>query len=90
VVYNLIHNAINHTPENTHISIDVFHHTDSCVITVADNGQGFPENEIPLVFNKFYRLPHHRTGGSGLGLSIVKGFVEAHKGTVRLENIKTG
>jgi len=90
VVYNLIHNAIHHTPENTTILIDAFHHSDLCVITVSDNGQGFPENEIPMVFTKFYRLPSNKTGGSGLGLSIVKGFAEAHNGKVKLENLKTG
>lgn len=90
VVYNLLHNAIYHTPESTTVRIDVIHHSDSCVITVADNGPGFPENEIPLVFDKFYRLSDSKTGGIGLGLSIVKGFIEAHNGKVTLENTNTG
>jgi len=46
--------------------------------------------EIPLVFDKFYRIPNSRTGGSGLGLSIVKGFTEAQNGTVKLENNQFG
>jgi two-component system sensor histidine kinase KdpD len=90
IVYNLLHNAIHHTPVNTTISVELSHRSDSCVITISDNGQGFPENEIPLVFDKFYRLPENKTGGSGLGLSIVKGFVEAHKGKVTLINKTTG
>ena len=90
IIYNLLHNAIHHTPENTIIKVDVSHDMDLCIIAISDNGQGFPENKIPFVFNKFYRLPDSKTGGIGLGLSIVKGFVEAHKGKVTLENMKTG
>ena len=56
------------------------------MFSVSDNGKGFPENEIQFVFDKFYRLPNSKTGGSGLGLSIVKGFVEAHNGTIILQN----
>lgn len=90
VIDNLLHNAIQYTPENTIIKVDALHQNDSCVITVSDNGPGFPENEILLVFDKFYRLANTKTGGSGLGLSIVKGFVEAHGGNVKLENNKNG
>ena len=90
VLYNLILNATQHTPEGTTIRIQVSHLSEMCVITISDNGQGFPENEIPLVFGKFYQLPGHKPGGSGLGLSIVKGFVEAHRGSVTLENQVSG
>jgi len=60
------------------------------VITIQDNGKGFPEDEIDRVFDKFYRLKSSNTGGTGLGLSIAKGFVEAHNGTILLENVKEG
>jgi two-component system sensor histidine kinase KdpD len=63
---------------------------DILVITIADNGKGFPQNEIKKVFDKFYRLKNTETGGTGLGLSIAKGFVEAHYGNIELENIATG
>lgn len=86
VLQNLVHNAINYTPDNSVIEIKVYHQHEKCVIEISDNGSGIPENEIPLVFDKFYRLQSNKTGGSGLGLSIVKGFTEAHKGTVRLES----
>lgn len=88
VIHNLIHNAIQYTPENSIIEIDVSHQSDLCVITVSDNGNGFPENEMQVVFDKFYRSPNTKSGGIGLGLSIVKGFVEAHNGKVKLENNK--
>ena len=86
IVYNLLHNAIQYTPANTCIDIDVKHEAENCVITVSDKGHGFPVEEIALVFDKFYRLPNTKAGGSGLGLSIVKGFTEAQNGMVKLEN----
>lgn len=90
LLYNLVHNAVQYTPEGAKIEIDVNDETGGCVFTVSDNGNGFPENEIAFAFDKFYRLPDTKTGGSGLGLSIVKGFAEAQNGSVRLENNKTG
>ncbi|MBK7233644.1 MAG: DUF4118 domain-containing protein [Saprospiraceae bacterium] len=90
VIYNLLHNAVHHTPENTKVKIEVMHLDNHCCIKVHDFGKGFPEKEIALVFDKFYRMPHTKIGGSGLGLSIVKGFVEAHQGKVTLNNHPEG
>jgi len=90
VIYNLLHNAIQYTPEQSVIHITATNTNDGCMITVADNGPGFPETEMGHAFDKFYRLPHSKTGGSGLGLSIAKGFVEAHNGTITLKNATTG
>jgi two-component system sensor histidine kinase KdpD len=87
VLYNLILNVTQHTPQDTLITIQADCVRDRLVLTIADNGNGFPENEISKVFDKFYRLKGSPTGGTGLGLSIVKGFVEAHHGTIRLENL---
>ncbi|MBC7494684.1 MAG: sensor histidine kinase, partial [Flavobacterium sp.] len=86
VIQNLVTNALLYTPKNTIIKIDASHESDNCVFSVFDNGNGFPENEIQFAFDKFYRVPNTKTGGSGLGLSIVKGFVEAHNGTIKLKN----
>ena len=87
VVYNLIINVTQHTPEETLITIQADCIRDRLVLTIADNGFGFPENEIPKVFDKFYRIKGSTASGTGLGLSIIKGFVEAHNGTVTLENL---
>jgi two-component system, OmpR family, sensor histidine kinase KdpD len=87
VVYNLIINVTQHTPEDTTITIQANCIRDRLILIIADNGRGFPESEIPNAFDKFYRLKGSSTGGTGLGLSIVKGFVEAHNGTVTLENL---
>jgi len=86
IVQNLVTNAIQYTPKNSIITIKVAFEFNNCVLSVSDNGNGFPENEIQFAFDKFFRLPNTKTGGSGLGLSIVKGFVEAHNGTIKLEN----
>lgn len=87
VIYNLIINVTQHTPEDTLITIQANCVRDRLVLTLADNGSGFPPGEIERVFDKFYRLKGSPGGGTGLGLSIVKGFVEAHHGTVKLENL---
>lgn len=87
VLYNLILNVTQHTPEDTLITIQANCIRDRLTLTIADNGNGFPLNEIDKVFDKFYRLKGSPTGGTGLGLSIVKGFVEAHHGSIKLENL---
>lgn len=86
VLHNLVYNAAQYTPQATTIKINAHAIDDGVVITVEDNGKGFPEEEIDKVFDKFYRLNGSKAGGTGLGLSIVKGFVEAHKGTINLHN----
>lgn len=86
VLYNLIYNAVIHTPENTTITVQALYHEGKLILKVADNGRGFPVEEFENVFTKFYQ-PQGSKGGTGLGLSIVKGFVESHNGTIRLENL---
>lgn len=86
VLYNLLINATRYTPEKSVIDIVATHHGDVLELTVADNGPGFPPEEVKNVFDKFYRLKHSKAGGTGLGLSIVKGFTEALGGSVSLEN----
>lgn len=90
VVQNLVYNAINYTPENSIIEIFALQESSNCLIRVSDNGIGIPEEEINYLFDKFYRVSETKTGGSGLGLSIVKGFIEAHNGVVKAENNQKG
>ena len=90
VLYNLLNNAILYTPEGTDIKVATAVESGEVIIRISDNGNGFPELEIPHVFDKFYRLPNSKAGGTGLGLSIVKGFVEAHSGTIQLQNNPLG
>jgi two-component system sensor histidine kinase KdpD len=90
VLHNIIYNALLYTPAYSKINIQVSYENEQCIITISDNGYGFPETEIQHVFDKFYRLPHSRSGGTGLGLSIAKGFTESHDGSIALKNIETG
>lgn len=90
VVHNLMHNALTYIPKYAVVSVRAYCREDRLVLVVEDTGQGFPDDEIDKVFEKFYRLRNSGTGGTGLGLSIVKGFVEAMGGTIRLENMKEG
>jgi two-component system sensor histidine kinase KdpD len=90
VLQNLLHNAVNYSSENAIIEIVASLQSNNCVIIVSDNGIGIPTNELKYLFDKFYRLPQTKTGGSGLGLSIVKGFIQAHNGNVKAENNTNG
>ena len=90
VLYNIIYNAILYTPVNSEIKIKADYFDNTSQITIEDNGEGFPVEEIDKAFDKFYRLKGSKTGGTGLGLSIAKGFIEAHNGTITLENRPDG
>jgi signal transduction histidine kinase len=83
---NLLSNAIFHTPVGTLIEIEARLEPESLALSVLDRGPGIPPNSLPRIFDKFYRVPNSRTGGTGLGLSLVKGFVEAQGGRVSAEN----
>jgi two-component system, OmpR family, sensor histidine kinase KdpD len=87
VLFNLVSNAANHTPPDSKITIQAEIEQAELVLVVADNGPGFPQQEIDKVFDKFYRLQGSKPGGTGLGLSIARGFVEAHGGTIVLNNL---
>lgn len=89
-LYNIVHNAILYTPEDSSVFITLSFENENCAIQITDDGPGFPESEIPRVFDKFYRLPNSRAGGTGLGLSIAKGFVQAHDGEILLKNRANG
>lgn len=86
VLMNLLLNAAMHTPPGTEVVISAATRGKELLLTVTDNGPGIPPEALPHLFDKFYRAPTARSGGSGLGLSIVKGFVEAHEGNVSAEN----
>jgi two-component system, OmpR family, sensor histidine kinase KdpD len=83
---NLLLNAANHTPAGTPIEVSAQLANDQLALSVADRGPGIPPEWLPRIFDKFFRAPTAPTGGSGLGLTIVKGFVEAHGGTITATN----
>jgi len=90
VLYNLIYNATQYASASTVLRVKAFYDNGMLTLQVMDRGKGFPEKEISLIFNKFYRVEGSKAGGTGLGLSIAKGFVEAHKGTIFAENRQNG
>ncbi len=87
---NLIYNASIHTPDGTAIEINARIDEDRCIITVADHGTGVPTADLKRVFEKFYRAEGTASGGTGLGLPIAKGFIEAHRGTLSVRNRTSG
>lgn len=89
-LHNLLLNATQYTPQGSKIKVDVDAKDDNLIISISDSGPGFSESEINAVFNKFYRGKNSNTGGIGLGLSITKGIVEAHKGTISVKNGDVG
>ncbi len=89
-IVNIIHNMAEYTPKGTPIEIRATLEGATCLITLADQGPGVAPADLKKIFDKFYRLPGSKTGGIGLGLSISKGFVEAHKGTLTAENRHDG
>ena len=90
VLYNIIHNATQYAFPSTNIRVKAFYDNGMLTIQIMDRGPGFPGKEIPLIFNKFYRVEGSKAGGTGLGLSIAKGFIEAHRGTISVENRQNG
>ena len=85
VFSNLISNAVKYTPEGGSIRIGVSETRENGVVTIEDTGIGIRKEELPLIFERFYRTDQSRnrkTGGAGIGLTIVKSIVEAHGGTI--------
>jgi signal transduction histidine kinase len=89
VVTNLLSNAISYTPEGGHIRLLAARSGGEAVIEVEDDGIGIAEDELPLIFERFYRTDRsraRRTGGTGIGLTIVKSIVSAHGGVVTADS----
>ena len=91
VLLNLFSNAIKFSPPAQLIQMRSRIVKDKLEVTVADKGPGIPEKELGRVFEKFHRLAESKSvDGLGLGLSICKEFIEAHRGRIRLENNADG
>ena len=89
VVINIISNAIKYTPENGFVDIQVMERDDRAIVRVKDNGIGIPSDDLPSIFDRFYRVDKARTrnmGGTGLGLSIAKEIVHGHEGSIEIES----
>jgi signal transduction histidine kinase len=85
VLRNLLSNAVTHTPRSGSITVTASVAGNRVAVSVADTGEGIPAEELPFIFERFYRVDKSRsrkTGGSGLGLTIAKRYVEAHGGQI--------
>ncbi len=88
VVRNLVGNAMQHTPPGSPVDVRVRTDGDIAVLEVEDHGAGIPPQDMPHVFERFYRGRSRPSGvGSGLGLAIVQGIVQAHGGTVHIGSV---
>ena len=90
ILINITSNAIKYTPDGGRISLRLHDLGDRAEITITDNGVGIPEEDIPHLFERFYRVEKARSsdkGGTGLGLAIAKEFAAAHGGDIRVSSI---
>jgi two-component system, OmpR family, sensor kinase len=83
----LLENAVRYTPEGGKVTVAVRETNGWAELEVSDTGVGIPEDQLPLIFERFYRAdPSRATGGTGLGLSIARQIVEAHGGKIEVES----
>jgi len=92
VLTNLIDNAIRHTPSGGTVTLTVTSEDKGIRMEVKDSGSGIPEEDLPFVFERFYKADKARTrgrAGTGLGLAIAKNIIDAHRGRISVQS-KTG
>jgi len=91
VLMNLLENAKTYTAENGEISVRVYEGGTSIIIEIEDNGIGIPEDELPRIWERFYRVEKSRSrnyGGTGLGLPIAKEIIELHGGHIDVSSVE--
>ena len=89
VIYNLVDNAVKYTGSGGAVQVALGRAAGEVILTVADNGAGIPEADLPRIFERFYRVDKARSraaGGTGLGLSIVNDTVKRRGGVVEAAN----
>ncbi|WP_373545255.1 two-component system sensor histidine kinase RppB [Chamaesiphon sp.] len=88
-IANLIHNAIQYTPTDGVVTIRLESSERHAILTIQDNGIGISTEDLPHIFDRFYRVQADRsrnTGGTGLGLAIVRAIVQAHHGSIQVDS----
>ncbi len=89
VLTNLIDNALRHTPEDGEVTVSLTESKGGYLFNVKDTGSGIPEEDLPFVFERFYKADKARTrgkSGTGLGLAIAKNIIESHKGHIQVQS----
>lgn len=90
IILNLVNNAMRYTPDGGVVRLHAYQDPYYFIFEVSDNGLGISEEDLPYIFQRFYRADKSRdraTGGSGLGLAITQGFVQAHGGTIMVDSV---
>lgn len=89
VLHNLLDNAVAHTESGGQVTVSAMRKDEWIEVAVIDTGEGIPDEDLPNIFERFYRVDKSRaraTGGSGLGLTIAKRLVEAHGGSIEVRS----
>lgn len=89
IAFNLIENGIKYTPPGGRVTVSLLRSEDNILLQIADTGVGIPEESLAHIFERFYRVDKARSrksGGSGLGLSIVRNMVERNQGHIQVES----
>ncbi|MBN1927715.1 MAG: sensor histidine kinase [Prolixibacteraceae bacterium] len=89
ILNNLVVNAIKYGKKGGEVKVGFFDIDDHIIVEVRDNGIGIEKEQLPRIFERFYRIDKHRSreqGGTGLGLSIVKHIIEAHEQTINVKS----
>ncbi|WP_248928344.1 sensor histidine kinase [Paenibacillus hamazuiensis] len=89
IIANLLSNALKFTPQGEKVAVEIKEQSETFSISVSDSGIGIDEKELPFIFERFYRADKSRdrkSGGSGIGLTIVKKLVEAHGGAIDIQS----
>ncbi len=87
-IVNLLKNAIEHTPSGGAVTVTAKGGSLSTEITIADNGEGIPETELPHIFERFYRSSEYTKKGFGIGLAFAKKVITAQDGSLKAVNVK--
>jgi len=86
VLENLIDNAIRHTPAGGHVSVSIVAESGKLTVRVSDTGTGIAEENLPYIFDRFFKGDTHRDGGAGLGLAIAKRILELHGSSLHAQS----
>lgn len=86
ILFNLISNSFRHTRDNGEITVSYSVSDSKLTLSVADNGEGISKDDLGSIFDRFYQVDRIKPKGSGIGLALVKSFVELHGGNVEVES----
>lgn len=86
IYFNLLSNAFKYTPDNGVIKVNLSTNKDHITLRITDTGQGIATDDLERIFDRFFQVEKIHPNGSGIGLSLVKAFVELHRGEIRAES----